>query len=287
MNVIFQADLSPAQEAQILAGNALRLLGLDEASLQPQAEPPAYRAYMGPKIDVHAHLHADNYRFPIEVAGADVALAECRRYNIEIMIASSAPGIFYDMQAGNREIKAIIDAHPQFRGYVVTNPNFLEESCVEMDTYYQFDNFVGAKIHCEYSHQPTAGPRMRALFAEIAKRGKPVKIHNDGPGWVEAIRDLARAHPHLPIIIAHGGPMGTGRIVADVPNVYLEFCGSGATRGVIRDALEAVGPERLMFGTDQDLLPPGFVLGTYYDAGFTPEQAEMVMYSNAQRLFGF
>lgn len=286
MNVIFQADLSDEQRAQILAGNALRLFGLDQTTMQPQHEAAKFRGYIGPKIDVHAHLHADNYRFPIAAAGADVALEQCRRYNIEVMIASSAPGIFYDMQAGNQELKTIIDAHPQFRGYVVTNPNLLEESCAEMDTYYRFDNFVGAKIHCEYSHQPTAGPKMRALFAEIARRGRPVKIHNDGPGWAEAIRDLAQAHPQLAIIIAHGGPPGTGRIVADAPNVYLEFCSSAPIRGVIQDALEAIGPERLLFGTDQDLLHPGFVLGTYYDAGLTPEQEQMIMYTNARRLFG-
>jgi predicted TIM-barrel fold metal-dependent hydrolase len=223
MNAIFQADLSTAERAQILAGNALRLFGLDDTAMQPQDKAAGFRGYAGPKIDVRAHLHAGNYRFPIAAASPDVVLDHCRRNSIDIVLASSARGIFYDMETGNRELKTIIDAHPQFRGYVVTNPNLLEESCAEMDTYYRYPNFVGAKIHCEYSNQPTAGPHMQALVAEGVRRGRPVKIHTSGSGWAEAIRALALAHPQLAIIIAPGGPPGTGRIVADVPTYIANF----------------------------------------------------------------
>jgi hypothetical protein len=283
MNVVFRAALNDEQRALILHGNAERLFGL----AQPVApeQPAQARHYAGKKIDVHAHLHAGSYRFPISATGLAAALAECEHYRIETMIASSSVGIFYDMEAGNAEMQALIEHEPRFRGYVVVNANALERSCAEMDRYYQHPSFVGAKIHCEYSEQPTGGEPMRVLFAEIARRGRPVKIHNDGPGWQYAIRDLARAHPQLPIIVAHGGPRGTGAIIADCPNVYLEFCSSHAVRGVIPDALAAVGAGRLLYGSDQDLLHPGFVLGTYHDAGLTPDEEERVMYSNAKRLF--
>ncbi|MEN9938235.1 MAG: hypothetical protein RLZZ387_4814 [Chloroflexota bacterium] len=41
-----------------------------------------------------------------------------------------------------------------------------------------------------------------------------------------------------------------------------------------------------MYGSDRDLLHPGFVLGTYHDAGLTPEEERQVMYTNARRLYG-
>ena len=56
-------------------------------------------------------------------------------------------------------------------------------------------------------------------------------------------------------------------------------------RGVIPDALAAIGPGRLLYGSDQDLLHPGFVLGAYHDAGLAPDVEERVMYSNARQLF--
>lgn len=288
MNMIFRADLTAEERSLILSGNAVRLFHLAEATMLPQDEEARFRSYDGPKIDVHAHLLLGHYRFPSK-SGPHVVLDHCRRFSLERVIASSALGIFYDMEAGNREMKEIIDAHPGFRGYVVTNPNYLELSCAQMEHYLQFDNFVGVKIHCEYSQTPTDSDKLRALFAEIARHGRPVLIHNMGSEFAEALRDLALTYPHMPIILAHGRgdgiTFGLSRIVADAPNIYLEFCTTAPTRSLLADALATIGPERLLFGTDQDLHDPGFGLGMYYDAGLTPEQEVKIMYRNAKRLF--
>ncbi len=287
LNAVFAADLPTDQTEQILSGNLLRLLGLDRASVPTSEVSPAepgYRGYPGPTIDIHAHLGP--WRFPILTHGTDTVLAYARRYNLEKTIVSSAVGIVYDLCEGNRELKELIDPHPALLGYVVTNPNYVEESAAEMDAYYQYPNFVGAKIHGEYSQTPTSAQRMERLFAEIARRGKPVKIHNAGPDWLSALRDLARRHRDLPIIVAHGGGWGTGPFMRDERNVYLEFCGSSSVRGLIQEALASVGVDRLLFGTDQDLFDVGYALGKYHDVGFSPDQAEKVMYLNAKRLFG-
>lgn len=285
LNMVLRARLTDAQKAQILAGNAIRIFKLDPAMLPAAPEPVAFRAYEGPKIDVHAHLHASYYRFPISPAGTSFVLDSCRRYNIETVIASSAHGIFYDMASGNAEMKELIHEHPELRAYVVVNANDLAGSREQLEYYYKFDNFVGAKIHCEYSSQPTASSAIRALFAEVARHGRPVLIHNHGAGWEQALHDLAIAHPKLPIILAHGGGFNTPKIMRDVPNVYFEFSGSGISCDGIRNALDVLGPERLLFGTDQDLFDAAFALGGYWDAGLTPEQAELIMYRNAKRLF--
>jgi predicted TIM-barrel fold metal-dependent hydrolase len=284
LNAVFVADLDAGQTGQILSGNLLRLLGEPNRSLPAIAESPRFRQYEGPIIDIHAHL--GTWRFPILTEGATTMLDYARRYNLEKIIISSALGIVYDMAEGNRELKDLIDPHPELLGYVVTNPNYVEESAAEMDHYYRFPNFVGAKIHAEYSATATAAERMACLFAEIAKRGRPVKIHNAGPGWLPALRDLARRYPDLPIILAHGGDMETPAFIREESNIYLEYCRSSSVRGLIREGLTQLGPKRLMFGSDQDLFDPGYALGTYHDAAFSPEEAEAVMYTNAIRLYG-
>jgi predicted TIM-barrel fold metal-dependent hydrolase len=289
MNSVFVADLPAEQTEQIMSGNLLRLLDRAQSDLpagvvEAMKAEPRYRGYPGPTIDMHAHLGP--WRFPILTRTTETMLTYTRRYNLEKIIISSALGIVYDMEEGNRELKGLVDPHPELLGYVATNPNFVEESAAEMDRYYRYPNFVGAKIHGEYSKTPTAAPRMAALFAEIARRGRPVKIHNYGPDWLPALRDLARKYPDLPIIMAHGGSLGTPAFIKDTPNIYLEYCRSSSVRGLIREGLETLGPERLMFGTDQDLFDPGYAFGAYHDAGFTEKEAEMVMYTNAKRVYG-
>jgi predicted TIM-barrel fold metal-dependent hydrolase len=47
-----------------------------------------------------------------------------------------------------------------------------------------------------------------------------------------------------------------------------------------------LGPERVLFGTDQTLLSVGASVGLYRDAAMTPAEAELVLYGNARRIFG-
>ncbi len=263
----------------------MQLFGLEETALQPQPEEAEFRGYAGPTIDMHTHINLGTWNGSYTPMDPAYSLQQLCRFNIERAIATSWQGITYDMVAGNREMKGAIDAHPELLGYVVVNPNYLERSCAEMDYYYRFDNFVGAKIHCQYSGQPTAGQPIRALLKEIARRGRPVLLHNDGAGWPEAIRDVALEYPGLPIISAYGGYTPALR---ELPNVYFEFCTSTPGRGNIRRHLDAVGAGRLLFGTDMDPLSaydPTWSLGQYYDAELTTDEAKAIMYENAKRLF--
>ena len=47
----------------------------------------------------------------------------------------------------------------------------------------------------------------------------------------------------------------------------------------------SAGAEKVLFGSDVDLILPEFVLGAYQEAGLSEEQAEKVFWSNAVRLF--
>ena len=204
---------------------------------------------------------------------------------------SSTLGVVYDYKEGNSQLLEMIEGEERFLGYVVVNPNDLEGSCAEMDRYYAHPQFVGAKYHGPYSNSYTSDPKTRALIDEVGKRGRPLLIHNAGSGWVTALKEAARANPNLPIIVAHGGQYpGTCEdaieLVSQTENVYLEFCTSAPERGIIRQAIDTVGPERILFGSDQDLIDPGFVLGSYADADLTPREERLIMYENAKRLFG-
>lgn len=237
------------------------------------------------KIDMHVHLGWWAFAIP-DGGTADGLLRLCERYDIDYVAASSGQAIAYDMRRGNEEMARAASEHDPLLMYVYCNPNFLAESCAEMDRYLPEQFGVGVKIHCSYSGTPTSEPRMYDLIAEIARRTSLLKIHASGP---DDIARWARQFPHLNIIVAHSfGANVTPAVdlAVEHPNVYLDFCSSHALRGRVDEALERCGARQIVFGSDMDLVDPAFTLGMFESADMTGEQARAVFHDNAARLLG-
>lgn len=110
---------------------------------------------------------------------------------------------------------------------------------------------------------------------------------------------VAARHPHIPFIIPHfgAGYFREALMVADLcPNVYLDTSSSNrwmryqATphmdlRAVFRHALEVVGPQRLLFGSDSSYFPRGWHYEIFEDQ--TTALYEVgVPYADARSIFG-
>jgi len=91
------------------------------------------------------------------------------------------------------------------------------------------------------------------------------------------LHSVALSYPELPMIIPHFGA-GLFRetlMLADLcPNVYLDTSSSNSwmkyhpclnLEDVFRQALEVVGPDRLLFGTDSSFFPRGWQRGVWED----------------------
>jgi predicted TIM-barrel fold metal-dependent hydrolase len=212
-------------------------------------------------------------------------LARMRRFGITRSVLSSYEGMRYDMAAANHAVAAAIEGRPELLGYVELNPHQLAASCAEMDRYFQSPNFVGVEVELIHTAHPTASPEVKQLVAEIARRGKPVLFMAASREDAAVMRDLARAYPSLPIILAHGIDVHWARVIADTPNLYVEFCASRPNNYDIRDVLTLLGPERLLFGSDQTLLSVGAAVGLYWDARLSPHERRLILSENARRIF--
>jgi predicted TIM-barrel fold metal-dependent hydrolase len=265
LNVVAAADISDQQRRAILADNAARLFGLPT---QPFKLPRSTQAEG--LIDVHGHFGALGLPTPMLELPEQVAASAT--HGITSTVASSLQAIADDVAAGNAEAFALAhSAGDTLRAYVVVNPNDLDGSCRSMDNAYARDDAVGAKLHCQWSGQPTAGPACLRLLHEVARRGRPLKIHVDGADWDDALASVAAAYPAWKLIVAHGGP-GTpalegAALVARTTNVYLELSTSFPDLPIVRQVVRSVGPRRLLFGSDAPLLDPAYALGLYVDAG--------------------
>ena len=284
VNAILTARIPDEQKRAILGGNAARLLGLPA----PEVELPAVRR---PARNVDVHTHSGPLPWDTDDLPNDQLVTElARQTNTRYAVASSILAIAADTEAGNREMVEGCRTIEGRVGYLVADPNDLEATRDQIRRWGDAPGIVGIKVHCQWSHNLTNSRNIRELFTVLADYGKPVKIHNDGDDWDEALFRIAQEHPRLPIVIAHGGlgfpDLPGARLTTRADNVYLEMCSSFAQIPTVRKVAQIVPRHKFLFGTDAPLLEPSFVLGTYQDAGFPDDQQDAVYYENAARLYG-
>ena len=165
--------------------------------------------------------------------------------------------------------------------------------------------------------------RVTATFEVAASRGAAVFVHcgvltvgvrkrlglpspfNLRLGDPLALATVAARFPKVPVIIPHFGAgfLRETLMAADqCPNIHLDTSSTngwvkyhpGLTlEAVMRQALEVVGPDRLLFGTDSSFFPRGWQRQIFeqqkatLDAiGVAPEAQEKIFSGNFQRLFG-
>ena len=93
----------------------------------------------------------------------------------------------------------------------------------------------------------------------------------------------------MSFILAHIGGGGdyahTFPAVEDLDNVYLDLSGSGVDRGMLDDALHAVGARRLLWGCDITMETGLAKLRALEVIGLSRRDMECVRWRNAVRIF--
>lgn len=286
-NQVLLADISQEDKQAILGGNALRLLGMDLSNLPvtPLSIPTQGTLPDRPIIDMHAHVSGFHVPQPHNTRTVTNVPDLSARGNVEITFVSSYNAINYDMRQGNADTRRFLDQYPMLRGYVVCDPRDLPGSIEQMETYFPDPRFVGVKLYCPFGGN-MATQRMQDLLDAVAQYRRPVKIHMDeGGSPYPGLRQAVLRNPDLVIIKAHGDDRYGAQQVADLPNVYFEFCSSGIQPGWIRSAIEILGPERIFFGSDQPLFAPWVQYGAYADAFRSEEEADLILRRNVRRVF--
>lgn len=114
---------------------------------------------------------------------------------------------------------------------------------------------VGLKLHPTHDRYPADAPGLDPFLTVAAEAGVPVTVHTaPGPSDPDLVARLAERFPQVPFVLYHtflGPPSGRRRAARHaqrLPNLYLEtsWCRSREVRRLI----DAVGPNRVLFGSD-------------------------------------
>jgi predicted TIM-barrel fold metal-dependent hydrolase len=251
-------------------------------------------------FDCHVHGPAENGTFwqwhPVTRDAGDMVryLRDCGVTRAVVSCAGSQRSrTAADLVIGNDIACRLSEEHPGFvTPACLVNPNFLPESLAELErAAARGVRWVGEL--CGYiAGYPFTAPSGEATagFAEIVRRASGLGMVLHLHAGTEEMARLAEAYPQARFVIAHIGdsaPRCAERIemVASHPNVHLDISGAGSERvGILELAVQRIGPERVLFGSDFTINDPGMVIARVQRASLSAAEREKVLHENVERL---
>ncbi|MCE7985768.1 MAG: amidohydrolase [Caldilinea sp. CFX5] len=136
--------------------------------------------------------------------------------------------------------------------------------------------------------------RLDVVMAGARRHNLPVLHH----AWYKAtsyiynestpadVRDLALRFPDVPIIMAHLNGCGVRGVldIRDLPNVYIDTSGSQPDAGFTEFAVEQLGAERILFGSDAPIRDFAVQLTKVTGAKISDAARQQILGQNAVRL---
>ena len=240
-------------------------------------------------IDVHAHLWANHYE-----DDKNIILKSCELFGIERIYISSLSSYYPDHEEidyCNNLTLGFMKEHPKLvYGYVYVDPT--HKNRIEVLEKGLDKGMSGVKL---WVAAKCDDYRVDDIAEKCIEWNVPVLLHAfykaighlEYESTAENVRCLALRYPKLKIIMAHlGGNVYHGiRCIADIGNVYTDFSGTMIGTGDINYTLDAVGEDRILFGTD--MASGGRqCIAQVEEADLTQDQKDKIYYKNALRIFG-
>lgn len=247
-------------------------------------------------IDAHMHPYLAEHRdFPFAVPVTyDEYFAEQRRAGITLSCGAfnirNDGSDFSVIKECNRRVLEVHAAYPEeFLPGVNVHPNFPEESCAEVQKFYDLGfRWIGeiAGYVMNYTNYCEGG--LLQVMDLAQDLGMVLSVH---PSNLEDIENILKNFPRLKLLVAHPGYpsiMENYALAQKYPNLYFDISGGGLTRwGMLKKGLELLGPERILFGSDFPVVSNGMYVAAVLFEHLTPAERKMVLRDNFLRLSGY
>jgi predicted TIM-barrel fold metal-dependent hydrolase len=220
-------------------------------------------------IDAHTHIGADLYAPGGPDAGSPAAprrYVEMLRDNgVDKGFAFTMAGLSGDPVAGNDELARARDLYPDVvLPWGTVDPQWHEADLRrEMRRCIEDLGFWGFKLHPWMQGFSLATRGMHVVAEECIDLSVPVTFHDGSPLYCTALQVVyyARAYPALRVLSGHGGLREGWRDIIE-PAKQLDnywICLSGPTQQGIQSLYDALGPDRLLFGSDGGFSHPAVI----------------------------
>jgi predicted TIM-barrel fold metal-dependent hydrolase len=192
--------------------------------------------------------------------------------------------------AGNREVARYVEKYKErFLGACVVNPLFIDESLREIEDCHKQLGFVWVGELCNYMAPfEYTIKEFEMLVEQVVKLNMVLDVHTE----LAEMEYIIQKFPQATIVFPHFGDDHEydhifKRIdaVAKHPNCYLDTSGYGHDRvGMLEYAVQTIGDDRVLFGSDFSINCPATVIGRIENALITEEQKRKILAGNLQAL---
>lgn len=203
--------------------------------------------------------------------------------SVRSQMAKDAAGFI----AGNREVARYAEqSKGRFLGACVVNPQYIDEALREMEECRKQFGMVWVGELCNYTvpYQYTI-KEFEMLVDQAARLNMVLDVHTN----LREMEYIIEKFPQATIVFPHLGDQESifRRIdlIAKHPNCWADIAGSGHERvGMLEYALETIGADRILFGSDFSINEPGGVIARVENSFLTEEQKQAVLAGNLERL---
>ena len=240
-------------------------------------------------IDVHTHV------LPNTAESNRRELLECAdEVPLERVYVSGPPGYHptaEQVRAGNDEVHLFMKMCPVARGQLYVNPELGAHALDELNRCVDL-GFCMVKL---LMATRASDPRNFPIYEAAIDRGLPVLWHcfeyrdtHHPPTQSKGVdfREAAIRYPECTFVMAHmSGRFVTGvEAAVGLPNAYVDPCGTFAELGMVDYAVERLGADRVLFGSDMPGSDIYHNIGKVKGAAITPEEQAMILHENAARV---
>lgn len=244
-------------------------------------------------IDVHVHSPTREgtvSQWHKIIPSTEEFLRYLKKCCIDKAIISSCRGISArkngDIKITNEETLELSQKYPEtFIPACQVNPNFLDESLTEMGQCRNEYKMVWLGELCPYR---SAGnfevdtPEFRKILSKACDLDMIVQLHTSHTH----IGNFAKEFPDITFVLAHPGESRLDcqdriNTIAENKNIYMDIAAAGSERlGILELAVEKIGDDRILFGSDYTINDPGMVVARIQNASFSKETKNKIFYKN-------